>query len=158
MIILTARTPLPTSSPGVLDHNSQIRPHLTRSGPTRGNWAMRAAPARVRSTFHCRSQSPHHTRRTLAVTTQSLVVTKSRIRKTTTLNNKACIGGFGPYLPRMILRPAPMFCPAWEAPLFCPACRPMMVLPAFNCSSLKSRLASSAGLGPSLGPVHSGCL
>ena len=52
------------------------------------------------------------------------------------------------HLPSRILRPAPRFCPAWVAPLFCPACRPMMVCPAFSCSSLKSRLHSSEGLGP----------
>lgn len=52
------------------------------------------------------------------------------------------------HLPSRIFRPAPIFCPAWVAPLFCPACRPMMVCPAFSCSSVKSRLHSSEGLGP----------
>lgn len=52
------------------------------------------------------------------------------------------------HLPSRIFRPAPRFCPACVAPLFCPACRPMMVSPALSCSSLKSRLHSSAGLGP----------
>ena len=39
------------------------------------------------------------------------------------------IGGFF-HLLRIILRPAPIFCPAWVAPLLVPAWRPMTVLPA----------------------------
>ena len=62
------------------------------------------------------------------------------------------------YLFKMILRPAPMFWPAWVAPLFVPAWRPMAVLPAAIVSSLNSRLFSSEGLGPNQGPGHSGCL
>lgn len=61
------------------------------------------------------------------------------------------------YLPKMILRLDPILCPACEAPLFWPAWRPMIVLPAASCSSVKSRLDSSAGFGPSWGPVKSGC-
>lgn len=62
------------------------------------------------------------------------------------------------HFPRMILRPAPRFCPAWLAPLFDPACSPMMPSPALSCSSVNSRLFSSAGFGPKCGPGHSGCL
>lgn len=64
----------------------------------------------------------------------------------------------GSYFPRMILRPAPMFWPAWEAPLLVPACSPMMVCPAASVSSEKLRLHSSAGFGPRNGPANSGCL
>ncbi|KAJ8878759.1 hypothetical protein PR048_019345 [Dryococelus australis] len=60
------------------------------------------------------------------------------------------------HLPSKIFLPAPMFWPACVAPLFWPACSPMMVCPAFNCSSVKSRLHSSEGLGPREGPFHSG--
>lgn len=66
--------------------------------------------------------------------------------------------GNGIYFPRIILRPAPMFCPACEAPLFCPAWSPMMALPAANVSSENSRLFSSDGFGPKAGPSNSGCL
>ena len=62
------------------------------------------------------------------------------------------------YLPRMILRPAPIFEPACVAPLFVPAWSPMTALPAAIVSSSKSRLFSSEGFGPSHGPDHSGCL
>ncbi|KOX73454.1 hypothetical protein WN51_14500 [Melipona quadrifasciata] len=62
------------------------------------------------------------------------------------------------YFPRRILRVAPILWPDWVAPLFEPACRPITVSPARNCSSVNSRLHSSAGLGPKYGPFHSGCL
>ena len=62
------------------------------------------------------------------------------------------------YFPRRILRVAPILWPDWVAPLFEPACRPIIVSPARNCSSVNSRLHSSAGLGPKYGPFHSGCL
>lgn len=64
----------------------------------------------------------------------------------------------GIYFPMMILRPAPRFCPACDAPLLLPAWSPMTAFPAAIVSSSKSRLFSSDGLGPSHGPVHSGCL
>lgn len=62
------------------------------------------------------------------------------------------------YFPRIILRPAPMFCPACEAPLLLPAWSPMTVLPAAKVSSENSRLFSSDGFGPNCGPGNSGCL
>lgn len=159
--ILTARAPLPTTPPpsrGLSARRHSTTPNrLTRSDPARGMFGrVRAAPVRVRSFCSTRRTVSH---RITLIVTQSLVANKTTTT-TTTLNMKACIGvGWRrAYLPRMILRPAPMFWPAWEAPLFWPAWRPMMVWPALSCSSLKSRLDSSAGLGPSLGPVHSGCL
>lgn len=113
--------------------------------PPRFFWGvLRPPPVRVRSS---RALSVRHTR------SHSLMA-HARITQS---NKKGVVSVWvALYLPRIILRPAPMFWPAWEAPLFCPACRPMMVLPAARVSSLKSLLASSAGLGPSLGPVHSG--
>lgn len=62
------------------------------------------------------------------------------------------------HFPSRIFLVAPKFWPACVAPLFCPACSPMTPSPARNCSSVKSRLFSSDGLGPSEGPLHSGCL
>lgn len=52
------------------------------------------------------------------------------------------------YLPNNILRLAPIFCPDCVAPLLLPACKPIILSPAFNVSSLNSRLHSSAGFGP----------
>lgn len=57
------------------------------------------------------------------------------------------------YFPNKIFLPAPIFDPACVAPLFWPACKPIIVCPAANCSSVNSRLHSSAGFGPRFGPV-----
>lgn len=59
------------------------------------------------------------------------------------------------YLPRMILRDAPKFCPDWLAPRFVPACNPIIASDARNWSSVKSRRFSSAGRGPKRGPLYS---
>lgn len=58
----------------------------------------------------------------------------------------------------MILREAPKLWPDCEAPRFVPACKPMIASLARKVSSENSRRFSSAGRGPSTGPLYSGCL
>lgn len=52
------------------------------------------------------------------------------------------------YFPKMILRDAPKFWPAWVAPWLVPAWSPIIDSPALNCSSVNSRRFSVAGGGP----------